>query len=85
MVSKQQKIVMQQQEDLKSRIPKISAKSREMAKGRTFADLHKPKEIKEEPVSVGRQISKLELNGFLKRNYNQQLDNKDNRELRIKE
>ena len=85
MVSKQQKIVMQQQEDLKSRIPKISAKSREMAKGRTFADLHKPKEIKEELVSVGRQISKLELNGFLKRNYNQQLDNKDNRELRIKE
>ena len=50
MVSKQQKIVMQQQEELKSRIPKISAKSREIAKGRTFADLHKPKEIKEESI-----------------------------------
>jgi hypothetical protein len=56
-----------------------------MAKGRTFADLHKPKEIKEESVPEGRLISKLQLDGFLKRNYNQQLDNKDNRELRIKE
>jgi len=32
-------------------MPKILAKSREMAKGRTLADLQKPKEIKEEPVT----------------------------------
>ena len=73
MMSKQQKIVEHSTELDRPRVPKISERSRELAKNRTFADLHKPKTPTAPQDSEPQKISQSELNEFLKRNYHDAL------------